>query len=438
MTPRRTAQLPWMRAVAPLAAAAALACGVQEAAAENWPLYVTGTQRITHDSNLFRRETDADSDTASSTSLTLGLDKSYGRQNYRASVTGSMNRYRNNSQLNNNGFDASGGIDTTIGKDGYLAIGGSKSRALASFDNGRVRNTDKNIRDSSSLAVSGRYGMYGALSIGASASRFEQEYSLTSGAYPDTSSNSYGVDVRYTPRQLLSFGVGYRHSPGKTSYGLDNGDLDYTTKTNNLDLTTNWQVTGLSTLAARLSYTKQDREASAADSTLNSDGYKGWTGSLDWKYTPRGRITYKAGFNRDTTNNASSSDFYNFEGFQNNTPIFTPGTSDTGDSRVATSVNAGLDWEASAKIRLSLDGALTRLRTSQTTATTLPSGTSYKTREQTSTQKSLGVSVNYGALRWLDLNCGVSHIRRTEDLFNDGFKATVVSCSAAATLNAQN
>lgn len=434
MTPRRTAQLPWMRAVAPLAAAAALACGVQEAAAENWPLYVTGTQRITHDSNLFRRESDADSDTASSTSLTLGLDKSYGRQNYRASVTGSMNRYRNNSQLNNNGFDASGGIDTTIGKDGYLAIGGSKSRALASFDNGRVRNTDKNIRDSSSLAVSGRYGMYGALSIGASASRFEQEYSLTSGAYPDTSSNSYGVDVRYTPRQLLSFGVGYRHSPGKTSYGLDNGDLDYTTKTNNLDLTTNWQVTGLSTLAARLSYTKQDREASAANSTLTGDGYKGWTGSLDWKYTPRGRVTYKAGFSRDTTNNASSTDLLAASDPTQAGLL----TTDTGDSRVATSVNAGLDWEASAKVRLSLDGALTRLRTSHTVVNTVGARTFYDTDEKSSTQKSLGVSVNYGALRWLDLNCGVSHIRRTEDLFNDGYKATVVSCSAAATLNAQN
>ncbi|TAL20996.1 MAG: hypothetical protein EPO01_12305 [Aquabacterium sp.] len=445
MTARRTVQLTWTRAAAPLAAAAALACGVQDAAADNWPVYVTGTERVTHDSNLFRRDKDPESDTQSSTEVTVGLDKSYGRQTYQASLTGSVNRFANNDQLNNNGFQALGNFATTVGKDISLTAGIGRSRALASFDNGTERSTAKNIRDSSNYAVNARYGLYGKISIGASASHFEQDYTSTSGIYPEQKSSSYGVDARYSPHDLLSFGVGLRHSPGSTSYGESNGnsELDYETRTNNLDFSTAWRVTGLSSLSARVSYTKQSRESRAPDSQLLDNGYQGWTGSLDWRYTPRGRLSYTLRASRDTTNNASvyeaTNDISVFQTLKGRT------TDEYGDSRVNTAIAGGIDWDASAKIRVGLDASLTFLKTQRTSKANyldLQTG-QFRTYyapgdEQTGRLGSVGLNATYSAQRWLSLSCGLSYAKRSADLFTEAYKNTSVSCSASATLNAQN
>lgn len=445
MTARRTAQLTWTRAAAPLAAAAALACGVQDAAAENWPVYVTGTERITHDSNLFRRDQDPESDTQSSTEVTVGLDKSYGRQTYQASLTGSVNRFANNDQLNNNGFQAIGNFATTIGKDISLSAGAGRQRALASFDNGTERSTAKNIRDSSNYAVNGRYGLYGKISVGASASHFEQDYTATSGIYPEQKSSSYGLDVRYSPHDLLSFGVGLRHSPGSTSYGESNGnsELDYDTKTNNVDLSTAWRVTGLSSLSARVSYTKQSRDSRAPDSVLLDNGYKGWTGSLDWKYTPRGRLSYTLRASRDTTNNAS---VYEATATLEEILAFKGHTSDEyGDSRINTAIAGGVDWEASGKVRVGMDASLTFLKTQRTLKqnyvdlrTGKPAVAYVPGNQQTGKLGAIGLNATYAAQRWLSLSCGVQYAKRTQDLFTEAYRNTSVSCSASATLNAQN
>ncbi|TAK74081.1 MAG: hypothetical protein EPO12_21215 [Aquabacterium sp.] len=446
MTARRTVQLTWTRAAAPLAAAAALACGVQDAAADNWPVYVTGTERVTHDSNLFRRDKDPESDTQSSTEVTVGLDKSYGRQTYQASLTGSVNRFANNDQLNNNGFQALGNFATTIGKDISLTAGIGRSRALASFDNGTERSTAKNIRDSSNYAVNARYGLYGKISVGAAASHFEQDYTATSGIYPEQKSSSYGVDVRYSPHDLLSFGVGLRHSPGSTSYGESNGnsELDYDTRTNNLDFSTSWRVTGLSALSARLSYTKQSRDSRAPDSILLDNGYKGWTGSLDWRYAPRGRVTYTLRASRDTSNNSSLYDDHAYL-----EEVIGAGkareSNEFGDSRINTAIGAGVDWDATAKIRIGADASLTYLKTQRTTKVnyidirTQRPGVYYAPgEEQTGRLGSVGLNATYSAQRWLSLSCGLSYAKRSADLFTEAYKNTSVSCSASATLNAQN
>lgn len=439
MIDARTAATPRTRLAAGIAAALALAAGSQPALADNWPVYVSGSQRITHDSNVFRATTEEQSDVISTTSATIGLDKNYGRQNYQASLSVNANRYSENDQLDYNGYQGNLGFSSTIGQDISVSAAFNKERALASFAANTDRRVERNIRDSQSYGFNGRYGLYGAMSVGVSASHFEQDYTARSGSYPEQSSSSYGFDVRYTPRQLLTFGVGYRHSPGRSSYSnTDTNGSEFESSTNNIDFTTAWQVSGLSVLDARFSLTRQERKAVGDNSGLQlvNDDYQGWTGQLNWRYTPRGRLSYRVAMARDTTNNSSL-----YDTDKEIRPVYS-NTISSSDNRVSTTFNANVDWEATAKVRVGLGTqyGIYETRRLQEQTQTILGNTTTEIVPVTKNGRfvSVGLSANYDALRWLSMGCNVSKERRTEDLDSTGYHATVFGCVLTATLNAQN
>lgn len=418
--------------LAPLAAAALLA-GLQTSAfAENWPVYVTGTQRVTHDSNLFRRDTNIESDVLSTTSATVGIDKSYGRQTYRASLTGGINRYSSNDQLDNNSYSLTGDIISTLGREWLLQASLSRSRALASFDDANDRQVEKNLRDSLAYSLSMRYGLYGALSIGANFSRFETEHTASSSGYPNQENDSFGIDFRYTPRDQLSFSVGFRHVPGRLEYGgSGSAQTEYETSTDNIDFGASWEVSGLSRLDARLSYSQQKKTDPGNGSGLtNQTEFSGWTGSAAWRYSPRGRLVYTASIVRDTSNNLSDTRF------DPNVVGIDRSLASSADDRVLTRLSGNVRWEASAKLSLSANAAFEQ-RETQLTFNSL--GLSRGRQSETGKYASVGLDLDYTPQRWLRLGCGIDYIKRTADLVSTvPYTANLVSCYASATLNAQN
>ncbi|WP_374257327.1 hypothetical protein, partial [Aquabacterium sp.] len=93
------------------------------------------SQTLTRDTNLLRDDTNRRTDYLSTTTVTAGLDKAYGRQNYRLSAAASKSHYRENSQYNNDGYSVSADINSEVADKFSVSVGGAASRFLPNFEN---------------------------------------------------------------------------------------------------------------------------------------------------------------------------------------------------------------------------------------------------------------------------------------------------------------
>lgn len=430
MTPKKPA-VPSIPLIA-VAIGAMLAAG-PAAADEQLPIYITGSQTFQHDSNLFRdRDDRASSDTVSITGVKLGLDKSYGRQRYRASALYSINRYRNNSQLDINAHEVEASLDTEVGSDFYGSLSLSDGRSQAPFDVGgtqRLLVGQQNVQSTRSLDASGRYGLYGKWSLEGALSRFEQDYTVTRWYYPKrTATTAYG-GVRYSPTDTLSFGVGLRNVPGRTTY-FDDADnlISDKTRSRNIDFSTRWLVTGLSLLDARISATRTTH-------SLQSQAQRAVTGRLDWNYTPQGLLSYNVYIRRDNSNNGYFNSFVQTYATSDSISF---GTLNTTNGTLTNEVGGRIRWDVTSKIGVLASASYASNRVDTTYVDTTTGASTAAAITTTSNFSSLGLTVQYSPIRWLDLSCSVRRLNHTADQNTLPYSANVMGCTASATLNAPN
>jgi hypothetical protein len=385
------------------------------------PLSLTISQSLTYDNNVLRSDRQKQRDLVSDTSVQVALAKSYGRQNYQFSAQADAQRYKNSTNIDNDGYAISAAVSSEIAKNGFASLDYSRSLSLQDFEQqGNVR--EKEQITVSSIGLSGRYGLGGWWALTGGVSHSDLKYKINSRS--DRTSDSYRVGLRYNFTDLLYLEGGLNHSKSKvpgvrvlTISPITSGFVLQTgqeIKRSDLSLSGGWQVTGFSSLSGRVGWSDESY------SPNKDNGYKGLTWSASWGFTPRGKLSYNLLFSRDTNNTDSlvplTVSFFN--------QTFTlPNSARL--ARVNTLVAGSVSWQATAKISASLGLRLNHIAEQQ-------SDDAFGDADKsTADYRSLSLSARYAPIRNLSLGCALSAYSRPETNTSLGYSGETVACSAS-------
>ena len=395
-------------------AVTALMLPAAQAQEDELPLFLTASQTFTRDSNLFKDDTRKESDSISSTAARFGLNKNYGRQQYRLDVTASHNKYSKNDQLDYNGLVSSAEFVTDLASSFRLTADAALSDLLPKFEDNRNQEAQRrsNTQTIKRAGLDLRYGLYGRMSVNAGYSQSDVSYRVTKADNRD--SNTWQVGLRYQPHDLLFYGLTY----SQTNSDLPDRITPEEIKRRNLSLVANWRVTGFSVLSSSLGYSRERYEVDPARD------FNGVTGSAAWTFTPAGKVTYRVNWRRDTNNEGGRT-------------FFSSGTSSltSGANRVTNQLSASATWQATSKI--SSTATLTHVRYEEESNFTSVS----KGIERTDSQDTRGrlnavsLGVDYQPMRSLAVGCDLQHYDRTQSAFSQAYSGRTVSCSLGFTLD---
>jgi len=366
------------------------------------PYYIGASETISHESNVFLTPdgVPSASDTLYTTSLIGGIDQPIGRERLFGNVALRDTRYKQNSVLNNTGYNATLGLDwATIDRiSGNFTYTGSRTLAQFNSDGGAVLFT-KNIETSQEFDATARIGVVTRLTGVLNYNYRKLSYSEDIYKFREFDQNAVSLGMNYSTSAALLFGVAYRHTEGKyPTFSNNPFDLpanriyfkdDF--KRNDIDLTTQWIPTGASTINARLSFSKQTHDAAAARD------FSGTTGNLAWDWRPTGKLQFVTSLSRDT---GQQSTFY--ERSQNST------FNATGDnSQVTNALQIVGKYALSAKVSVNAT-VRTLERSLANSLVNPPSG------HDRTTYAILGA--RWTPLRSVEVGCNVSRERRTSDV----------------------
>src|ERR1035438_4050252 len=261
------------------------------------PYYVGVSQSFTHDSNVYSVPS-GPGDSYSTTSLLGGFDQRLGRQRVFGNANVGLNRYRDQTQLDNTSYQAAAGLDweTLYDLAGNLGVALSRQLVPPGVTNS-VPEQASNIGQTQSVNASARWGGPSLLTLEATLGYSKVDYSAPAYVASDSRAETASLATYYRPGAALRLGLAARivdtRSP-QAFFDPANGTYQSNSvKSNNLDFLVDYDVSGLLTANARLSYTKQTNSAS------NVPGFSGLTGSLSltWKATGKTSLTLDAARN---------------------------------------------------------------------------------------------------------------------------------------------
>ena len=389
------------------AAVCALVSPVAHAQEDDLPLFLTVSQSFTRDSNLLKLTDNEEADTLSTTAVRAGLNKAYGRQNYRLDVTASRNNYSKFDQFNYNGLVSSGEFVTDIGSNFRLTANAAASETLPKFEDSAANRSGRNTQTVKRGAVDLRYGLYGRMSVNAGYNQSKLKYQITERDNRD--SDTWTMGVRYQPTDLMYYGLTYSHTD--TEY-VDR-PIPEQVQRRNVSLVANWRVTGFSLLSGSLGYTRERFETdSAAD-------FNGVTGSVAWTFTPAGKMTYRFNWLRDTNNQGG----YTVGG----------GLVTVSQQRLTNQFSAAASWQATAKVSTTLQLVHVRYDEELNQESVVPVFDA--DASQQGRLNSISVGVDYQPMRSLALGCDLQRYDRTQSQFSRAYSGRTVSCSLGFTLD---
>lgn len=397
--------------------AAALSCGlawpmVAWADDEPLPLFLTTSLSLEHDSNFSRTPT-ATSETIRALGVAAGLNKAHGRQNYLLYGQLTQNKYnRYGHLLDNDGKNLNASFDTEIASNWKAGVGYRFNENLNAIqDNSNVLNQRvvRNMRRYRDVNGELRYGVSGRFAVVAAVDQNSLTYSAQRAQDADQQSRS--VRVQYNPTDLLNFGFGPRWV--ETDY--PNRVRNRNVRDRNLDLTTNWRVSGISLLTGRLTWGKTRN----SDVQATSDAF---TGALGWVYTPRGPLTYNVNWSRATDTDRLQESQSFIAGGQ-----VLEALSSVVDDRITNTLAVGAKYKATAKVSLGTGYRYVRYDSDREAA--------FSSRSSESNYQALSMDVSYQPIRSVELGCNWQRYKQTPDLFRLEYKGHSTGCSANFTLD---
>lgn len=399
-----------MTSVRVIAAAVGLLSG---AAAWAEPLTLTAAHNLAYDTNFARTEVPL-SDTINTTSLQLDLDKQFGRQTYSASAKVAAVRYKNYGHLlNNDAKDLSLGFSSELLSNWRVLLDGSYGQDLNQFENNKA--TDhvvKNIRTVKSASGQVIYGVSGIWALVGSAGKNTLAYSVPEYHVLNYRQDTQGLKAVYYSSDLLSYSLGVRQANAQYTQSMER------IHEHDLDLSTDWVLTGLSQLHATVSWTKSSRE-------IQSDRrYNGLTGHLNWTYTPHGLLSYGVNLYR-----TSNSDQYNkdYGVIDFSSGAISDRTAQLAFNNQTTSVNGYVKWAATAKLAM-------------TAATTW---NHYKVQNDliggsindNSNFHNYSLNAYYAVERWFKVSAGVSRYTQSKDVTRNRYSGNAMNVAASFMLD---
>jgi len=330
-----------------LATALATTFATGMAHAETSPYFIGAKQTFTSDSNVLRLpdHLNTGTDTISSTGIFAGINQPFGRQRVTASLSTNVNRYKQNSQLNNTDGLAQIRLDwSTIGRlSGEAQV--TKRQELYRYDlNNSVDPSRKVVLHDTNAFLQARIGVVTLWTFEGGIAASRTDFSTDLLRNNDADQQSYNLGVRYgAPADPLRLGATLRHTDVKHPHAVDSdgNPHDNRFKRADLGLSATWEPTGTSTLRARINRTRLDYDIANQPATTTT------TGALSYDWHPEGRTAFTLSASRD--NNAGSSSF--------DTPLVSGVSTDT---RMSTNVSLAVRYELTSKIQLQANAGQTR------------------------------------------------------------------------------
>jgi hypothetical protein len=397
-----------------LALAGLIAPGLAQAGEDDTPWSLTLSETVTRDSNFSRTEKPTP-ETVSSTAVRLSFDKIYGRQTYALDATWAANRYHNYKKvLNNDSKNLSGSFRTGLLRDLEFTLGGNVDENLNPIQNNvSGARVVRNLRKSHDLNTSLRYGIGGDWAVVGTLDRNHLDYSEKAYATLNADQTSQALRVNYYSTDLLYYGLGLRQVrtdyPDRKVFGTQEVQRD-----TNVDFTVNWQVTGMSNLDALVS---RRQSTFASDDTRK---LKGWNGSIDWRFTPRGLFTYGLNWSKLTSADR-----------QVDTYVFAPGfKSDLATINNVTTYRAYANAQLTGKVTAGVNYSLSKSKYDY-------SNQGFFVTEATFARDSIshnaGFYLSYQPIRAVGLRCGTSMYSQTRDQTGIRFSGRSYDCSGSFT-----
>lgn len=385
------------------------------AAAE--PFSLIASHSWQRDSNFGRTSTPI-ADTINTTALQLGFDKAYGRQTYAAKAKVAAVRFSDYGNLDNDAKDVSAGFSSEILSNWRLSLNGAYGENLNQFENNNSgeERVVRNIRTTKSAQAQLIYGISGLWALVGSAGKNTLAYSSSTYNYLNYSQNSVGLKAVYYSTDLLNYSVGVRKE--EADYYNQGELIDEW----NVDFSTDWKVSGLSTLGATLSWTQSERQTRPG-SVISGRNYNGLTGNLNWNYTPGGMLSY--GLSMYKTSNADQF---------NQRYVAINGTSATLDTALVSFNNRVFSTTAYAKLTATAKTSLTASAT-WSHFNVDRTGLSSVDANDSSDYANLTLNTNYQFDRWLRFSAGLSRYEQTKDVTRKAYSGRSVTLSASVLLD---
>jgi hypothetical protein len=379
---------------------------------EDTPLSLTLSHDISRDSN-FSRDASRQGETINTTGLRFALDKAYGRQTYALGARWTKSQYAHfGDTLNNDGKDLTATVTSGIASNWLVTLGGSYSQNLNPVqDNQGSSRIIRNIKTSRDGNLAVQYGNGGRWALVGTYDANKLTYSQDQYKFQNADQHSTGLRAIYYSSDVLNFGLGARSV--STHYPLN--PSNETIRDKNIDLSANWQLTGLSNLDAYIS------RRNSTVSSNSSRHIKGWTGALNWAYSPQGLLSY--GFNAARTTGNDRSKVNTFDSSTNSN-----GVGSATYNNVTTSYTLSSQLKATAKLNFGLSYGITQYRVDNSVdATSLDNSN----RIYHSTR----LSGNYAVMRNVGLGCSLTVYSQTADQFRPKYDGRVYGCNANFTLD---
>jgi hypothetical protein len=391
-------------------------------AADPTPYYLGVSQGLTHDSNVYRIPSGS-GDNYSSTSVFGGFDQPISRQRVFGRAGVSLNRYQDETRLNNTSYDLSAGAALeTIGKlSGNVNLGLSRYLASPAATFGAplaVRNVATTERIDSRV----RWGGASILTLEGALGYSKVDYSAPEFVSSESRRTTGSLALYYRPGEFLRLGVAGRIGRSRTpSALLDPVAGTYepnTVNTRNADLLADYTLSSVLLTNARLSYTRQ------SNSNIAGADFSGLTGSLAVRWQPTAKVALKletsrdAGFENTTTTR--------YTAVQSGTGlVLTPVSAFDQNNRVTNSVALHATYEATAKVSATADLHYSRARLVSAFAMTAGAPDEFVDVSQGA---ALGVS--YAITRAWGASCKLAHdTREVSGRITYSYKVNTVGCA---------
>ena len=405
------------RLALPAAIGAALACAGGSAFAQDAssgrslasdpnPYYVGVSEGLTHDSNVFRIPS-GPSDNFSSTSLSGGFNQQISRQQFFGNGSVSLNRYFDQTQLNNTSYNLGTGVNwqTIENLSGNLNLGAGRNLTAPTAGVG-APTANRNIAKTENVDTRVRWGGASLVTLEGSAGYSRLDYSDPQSISGESKGRTGSLGVYYRPGALLRVGLAARVNRTESPYAFfdttSGAFQSNTIKGKNLDLTADYVLSGFLSANGRLSYTKQ------TNSGISGTNFSGLTGGLGLTYQPTARTSFRFDAARDAGFDASLFNTVGFTTNSNGVPVLTPLQGRYENNRVTDTIGVGATYAVTAKISANAGANYSRAKLT----TTIVGAGSQAGPETLDKQRTLSLGASYDIARNWGLNCFAAYTHR--------------------------
>jgi hypothetical protein len=270
------------------------------AAAETTPYYLGASEAFDHENNLYRVALGQPqtADSFWTTTLLGGINQPFGRNRFYLDATVANNHYVSQTQLDNTSYTLATGLnwESVNRLSGQLGYTGSHTLAPFGLNNG-VPFTSKSEQNLQDVLATLNYGLDTRLSILSSLRYDKLDFSEALFNYLNISQEVASLGMQYRPSGLLTLGAAFRYTKGDFPDSIQQLDGSYLADKfhrADVDLTATWVPSGLSTVNARISYTREEHNE------ITARNVSGATGLVSWDYKATSKLLVTTTLSRDT------------------------------------------------------------------------------------------------------------------------------------------